>query len=366
MKPLLLCAALLSPAIAFAQSPLPSTPDASALNAQTPPGAMTAQPADVKTAPQPTFVVAKWKAKFYGFAELDTMLDNTQSFAEIQGNGIVAKPGVMAGDNGRLQASIRNTRLGFSLESPEFNGVRGYATIEGDFLGFNPNPASPNTAMQPSESGFFTSPTFRIRHLFVKIETPFVDILGGQSWTLFGFGATFNPATVALQGIVGEIYQRTPQIRLGKVVEVGGGSKVEVQVAALRPYQRDQQIPDLAAGLRFELGGWSGYKSTGGTGSGNANLQLAVSGQLKQFRAQTGSPASDTDFQTTSGGAVAVDALIPIIPAPSPASARASRSARRRTCPPARRTPAPRSTTAPWAGTRRWAHPRSPRSTTRA
>ena len=302
------CAALLFPALAQAQSTTQPAPSAPA------PGSMSEPPPDVKTPAQPTFVVAKWKAKLYGFAELDTMIDNTQSFAEIQGNGIISKPGTLTGDNGRTQATIRNTRIGFSLESPDFDGVKGYATIEGDFFGFDPAPFNANSAGN-SEAGFYTSPTFRIRHAFVKIETPYLDILGGQNWTLLGFGPTFNPATVALQGIAGEIYQRTPQIRIGKAAGLGGGSKLEVQIAALRPYQRDTQIPDLAAGLRFEYGGWSGYKSTGGAGSGPANLQIALSGEVKSFRAQGAKPVSDTDFETASGKVIAVDALIPLIPA---------------------------------------------------
>ena len=319
---------LLLPSLALAQSSTQSGPNATTPDAATPtsssnpnpaPATMSAAPADVKTTPEPTFVIAKWKAKLYGFAELDTMSDSTQSFAEIQGNGVIAKPGTLGYDNGRTQATIRNSRLGFSLESPDFGGVKGYATIEGDFFGFDPAPFSATSAGN-SEAGFYTNPTFRIRHSFVKIETPVIDILGGQYWTLLGFGPIFNPATVALQGIAGEIYQRTPQLRLGKSIALGGGSKLEIQGAALRPYQRDSAVPDFAGGVRLEIGGWTGYKSTGGSGSGPANLQFAVSGTLKQFRALPAKPVSDTDFQTASGSAIALDALIPIIPAPSKTS----------------------------------------------
>ena len=254
---------------------------------------------------EPTFVIASWKAKLYGFAELDTMLDSTQSFAEVQGNGIIVKPGASY-DSGRFQETIRNTRLGFALESPEVFGVKGSALIEGDFFGFDPNPAYPSSATQPSESGFYTSPTFRIRHAWVKIESQYVDVLGGQTWSLLGGAGAFQPASVALQGLNGEIYQRTEQVRIGKTFGVGS-SKVEVQVAALRPYQRDAAVPDLSAMVRVEAGGWTGYKSSGGTGGGLANLQFAVSAVAKQFRAAPG--------VTASGSAIALDAIVPILPA---------------------------------------------------
>ena len=270
-------------------------------------------PPDARSTPEPTFVIAKWKAKFYGFAELDTMLDSTQSFSEVAGNGVIVKPGT-AYDNGRFQETIRNTRLGFALETPDWGGVQGSALIEGDFFGFDPNPAYPNPATQPSEANFYTAPTFRIRHAWVKIASPFVDVLGGQSWSVLGGAGGFQPASVALQGLVGEIYQRTEQVRLGKTLGFGG-SKLEILVAALRPYQRDIAIPDLSGMLRLEIGGWTGYKSSGGTGGGLANLQVAVSAVTKQFRAAPAKPASTTDWTTASGSAVAVDAIVPIIPA---------------------------------------------------
>ena len=302
--------ATLLPLSTLAQTPSPSATAGSAMTT----------PSDVKTTLEPTFVVAKWKAKLYGFAELDTMLDSTQSFSEIQGNGIIVKRGGSTYDNGRLQETIRNTRLGFSLETPDWNGTKGYGLIEGDFFGFDPNPAYSTPAAgapasQPSESGFFTNPTFRIRHAWAKIESPYIDVLGGQTWSVLGGGGIFQPATVALQGINGEIYQRTEQLRLGKIIPLGGGSKFEIQVAALRPYQRDVIIPDLSAMLRIEIGGWQGYKSTGGTGGGLSNIQLAVSGVTKQFRAAPAKPANDTDWTTATGSAIAVDVIFPILPA---------------------------------------------------
>ena len=300
MKLALALAALL-PLSALAQSATPAAPPVSSV------------PPDARASAEPTVVVAKWKAKFYGFAELDTMLDKTQSFAEIQGNGIIVKPG--AGyDNGRFQETVRNTRLGFALETPDFGGTKGSALIEGDFFGFDPNPAYPAPASQPSEAGFYTNPTFRIRHAWAKIESPVVDVTGGQTWSLLGGSGVFQPATVALQGINGEIYQRTEQLRLSKLIAFGG-SKLEIAAAALRPYQRDVSIPDLSAMARLELGGWTGYKSTGGTGGGLAHPQLALSAVTKQFRAAPAKPANTTDFTTVTGSAFAVDLLLPILPA---------------------------------------------------
>jgi hypothetical protein len=292
-----------------------------ALSAQTAAPAMTAPGAgDTKVSSEPTFVVSKWKAKLYGFAEFDSMFDATQSYAEIQGGAIAAKPGTVAGDNTRFQETIRNSRIGFSLEAPEIGGVKAYGTVEGDFFGFDPNPgyqtsAAGAPASQPSEAGFYVNPTFRIRHSFVKITSPIIDVTAGQYWTLVGWDTNFMPATVALQGINGEIYQRTPQLRVGKSVDFGGGTKFSLAVAALRPYQRDSGTPDFQGGAHFEMGGWTGFKSTGGTGGGLTGPQLSVTGGVKSFRALKGAPANTSDYNSVTGSTIAVGALLPIIPA---------------------------------------------------
>ena len=57
-----------------------------------------------------------------------------------------------------------------------------------------------------SEGSFYTSPTFRMRHYALKMETPYIDLLAGQYWQLFGFQSLFHPNTVEMQGVPGQIY----------------------------------------------------------------------------------------------------------------------------------------------------------------
>src|SRR5438552_3357594 len=70
-----------------------------------------------------------------------------------------------------------------------------------------------------TESATFTSPSFRIRHFNVKLETPIVDVLIGQYWHLFGWQSIYHPNTVEIQGVPGQIYSRTPQIRISKTIK---------------------------------------------------------------------------------------------------------------------------------------------------
>src|SRR5439155_872191 len=94
--------------------------------------------------------------------------------AYVPGYAIVAYPGTYAGEQGRTQFSIRNSRIGFRMKAPEYNGIRTSAQLEMDFLGTQLPPGTgPGTG---GEGAFFSNPTFRVRHANLKLETNVVDI----------------------------------------------------------------------------------------------------------------------------------------------------------------------------------------------
>ena len=255
-------------------------------------------------AADPTFVLGKWKARIYGFAEADSFVDSTQSLVDLQGNQLLAAPRTTAYDAGRVQFSSRNTRLGVAMESPEISGLRATGVVEADFLGTNPATGEPS----------FYNGVFRIRHAWAKLETPVVTIQGGQNWTLLAFNPIFTPGSVSLQGLPNEVFQRTPQVRLSRLFSLSEATRLELAAAAAAPAQRDAAMPDFVFGARVEFAGWQGYKSTGSAGGGLTGLQLALSAVFKQVRALKPG-GGDTDFATASGYGVAADAIVPIVPA---------------------------------------------------
>lgn len=260
-------------------------------------------------ASEPAFVIAKWKARIYGFAEADGFVDSSQSLVDLQGNQNLAAPHTVAADAGRVQFSTRNTRLGIGLESPETaGGVKASGAVEADFLGTNP---------ATSESAFYNG-VFRMRHAWAKLETPLVTIQGGQTWALLAFNPIFTPGSVSLQGLPNEVFQRTPQFRLSRVFRFGEAARLELAAAAARPAQRDSALPDFVFGARFELPQFTAYKSTGSAGGALAGMQFAVSGTVKRLRALE--PAG---FTTATGAGIVVDALVPIVPASKSSKANA-------------------------------------------
>jgi hypothetical protein len=265
-------------------------------------------------------VIGKWSTTMYGFIESDMIADTTRSFTEVPGGTQVAMAGTSNGDNGRLTFSVRNTRLGFRLRAPETNGIRASAQLETDFFGTSlPVGTGPYPSTLPSglssyygtEAALFTSPTLRIRHANLKVETPIVDFLMGQYWQLFGWQSAYQPNTVEIQGVPNEVYGRTPQLRISKTIKANPIT-LELAVAAVRPEQRDSALPDGQAGVRLAIDSWTGVQTIGSTGTQISPLSIAGTGLLRRVEVNSLAGGDKTNELTMSGAAL--DAFIPIIP----------------------------------------------------
>jgi hypothetical protein len=262
--------------------------------------------APLETGPVP--IKGKWNPVLYGFVEFDSIHDSTQSFNDLQGNGVIAKPTTYAGQHARTTFGIRNSRLGFKLTAPESNGIKTTGILEMDFLGNQPsNPPA------TSEGAFFASPTFRVRHFAMKLETPYVDVLMGQYWQLFGWQSYFHPNTVELQGVLGQVYSRSPQVRVSHMFK-SAPINLELAVAASRPPQRDSATPDGQAGIRLLINDWKGVHTMGGTGTAADAAAIGVSGVLRRFVVPQYA-AAPADSHKTFGWGISTDLLLPIIPA---------------------------------------------------
>jgi hypothetical protein len=268
----------------------------------------------------PTLTIGGFKTILYGFAEGDVIHDTTQSFTELAGHGAIAHGGSNVGDNGRTMFAVRNSRIGFKLNAPEVNGIRASAQMEMDFFGNQPanppatGPAAPAGALSAtfSEASFFNNPTFRVRHMLLKVESDYINVWIGQTWELVGWQSQFQPNTVAIQGVPGEIYSRTAQIRLDHSFHIGP-TTLELAVAALRPPQMNAEVPDFQGGLKLTIDSWTGVQTVGQPGTSIQPAGIAISGGTRQFKlAQS---LTVDDYLKTSGNVGAIDVMLPVIPA---------------------------------------------------
>jgi hypothetical protein len=249
-----------------------------------------------------TLVLSKIKVSLYGFVEVNFVHNSTQSCQEFCSNFLVQKPGTYRGDHGRTIFSVRDSRFGLRLAAPEApNGIRASGLIETDFFG-------PTTT---SEQGTWVNPVLRVRHAFLKLETPIVDLLIGQTWNLFGWQANYLVTSVQEPGLPGQMFQRTAQLRVSKTLKMGDVS-LELALAALRPPQMDSGTPEGAGGVRLVLGSWTGLHTLYMTSTAIQPASIGVSADLRRFRIAELSP-TPRRANTRIGGGVAFDAYLPIV-----------------------------------------------------
>ena len=262
----------------------------------------------------PIYDNSGWKVTVGGFIEMDTIHDSTRSFGEVAGNGAVARSRESVnGLNGREQFSVRDSRLGFQFEAPEVEGWKSKAFFEFDFLGFDPSPGSATTSAGNTEASFFNSPTLRPRHLYFMTESSGLQVLVGQTWNLFGWQGNYFVPTQQVMGIVGEAYNRTSQVKVQKLFDVGDNS-VQTAISANRPVQKDGNLPDIEAGLRWVHNGRSGGYNGSQTGVEKVQpLSVALTGLWRQFKVPSVAIAPDGNQTSLSAWAMSVDALLPII-----------------------------------------------------
>ncbi len=249
-----------------------------------------------------------WFIQPYGYARFDAIHDTTQSFDDgIQPN-LIARAGTYKGDHRRMNVTARDSRFGVYVGAPTYHGLKTSVQLEFDFFGIPPTDA------RKHDVAVFSP--IRMRHAFLKLETSVVDVIAGQTFTLFGWNGHFYPATGAFLGVPGQVYHRDPQLRVEKAIHFGDGT-ITIAAAAARSGQRDSGIPDAHAGILFEHKGWSGAAMSGFGRPTHAPISLGVSGlyrrfEVPQFRAEPGS-----EEVRTQGWGVAAQALLPVIPAVS-------------------------------------------------
>jgi hypothetical protein len=255
-----------------------------------------------------TWQATGWDVTLYGYAGLNIMQDSTQSFGTASSNSIIQHRGTPRGNNLQAQATARDSRLGMRLAPPTLGSVKASVNIEMDF-----NAPPP---IEYTEANSVTQAGLRMRHFYMKVETPIVDILAGQYHDLFGWGGKgFYPSTLAFLGITGEIYHRKPQIRLSKTL-ASDAVEFEIAGAALAPVQKNGGYPDVEAGLRVAFNKWTGARQQAYGQPGIGALALGVSAIGRHFEVANYIENPSTTVSGTGYG-IAANAFIPVIPASS-------------------------------------------------
>jgi hypothetical protein len=151
----------------------------------------------------------------YGYIKLDASFDsaltNDGNFA------YVVLPYADGEEQSEFNMTAKQTRVGLSFKGGGSDDVDLSGVIEFDFYG----------------GGTENKPNPMLRKAYMVWKTEHVDILAGQTSDVI---SPIVPTTVNYIVLwkSGDIGYRRPQVRFSKAVQVGGGSEIELQLAATR------------------------------------------------------------------------------------------------------------------------------------
>jgi len=144
----------------------------------------------------------------------------------------------------------------------------------------------------------------------MRVKSPYVDLLMGHTFDVFGWQSFFDPS-----GLRNQLFSRNPQLRVSRLFNADGAVTVEVAAAAVRPVQRDSGVPDASAGVRVSFNGWQGIRTPGNERIEAMPLTLAVSGITRQFKMNAYTPPPFQTANSVMGWGISLDAFLPVIPA---------------------------------------------------
>ncbi|HVY31613.1 MAG TPA: hypothetical protein VHB79_33990 [Polyangiaceae bacterium] len=276
---------------------------------------MTAPSAEAPPAPESGLAATRapvygkrgdWNITPYGYARFDAIEDSTQSFEDgIQPN-LIQRVGTYRGDHRRTIFTARDSRIGLFVGAPPLGSIRTSGQIEFDFYGLAPTDARRHDTV--------VFGPLRIRHAYLKLETPAIDVIAGQYFDLFGWNGSFYPATVGYMGVPAQLYHRNPQLRLQKDIGSADGFQLSIAAAAVRPGQRDSGVPDVQGGIKIAIGQWSGAAMSGFGRPAKTPLSIGLSGVYRRFEVPAFRAEPGSEAVKASGYGFAAQILAPIVP----------------------------------------------------
>ncbi len=294
----------------------------------------------IPDAPPPGYstMMGKWVTTMYGFVQVDTVYDSSNSYnnwpfnAAPVSNGSFVNAGTGAGapstvGSPRYGMDVNNSRIGFALSSPVYNGYKIRALLEMDFLA-NPGETLDGGGNAAGSTGtglgYVTNPIFRIRHFFFDVTTPsWGNVLVGQYWSLFGEQPYNIQNNLQIAPGPGTAYGRFPQIRWYKNLHLSDtGVMLEPAVAVMTPPTTTGSIPAFTEALKLSDSNLMTEMMIGDTGKGQFPASLSISG-IEQNYSGYDNLSSGTSAKLNDAGNVgfnswtaagAVDLILPIIP----------------------------------------------------
>lgn len=289
----------------------------------------------IPDAPPPGYaqMVSKWLIMVYGFIELDTIYDSTNSFNNwpfnsgaansqtVETNAIPPTTNPSLGqtvDHPSFGFDANNSRLGFAISSPNYNGYKVRSLLEMDFLN-TPGECQYGGSFPcgtNSGPGMFQFPVPRIRLAFMDISSQnWGNLLIGQYWSLFGWRPYYMYNSLQIVSGPGSPTAWFPQIRYYRIFHFSHGNKAEIAVSAMMPPSESFAFPAFVEGIKWVNTNWMGEDTLGNSAKGPSPLSIGFSDVQTNYNGSfIPSAGAGTQTFNKSTSAYALDLLLPIIP----------------------------------------------------
>ena len=151
-------------------------------------------------------VFGKWGPEnISGFVELDCHRRLDRELQRRHGQRTDRAPGNVCGGPRALDPGGPPTRAWVFIWEPAGRGRS--ARLGGRRVGLS----RPLSEQHRRGDHVYEPPFARLRHAWLKLETPIVDLTVGQTWQLLGWQPYFHVNTVAVQGVPAQVYSRAPR-----------------------------------------------------------------------------------------------------------------------------------------------------------
>jgi hypothetical protein len=230
-----------------------------------------------------------------GYVKLDAVFSNpsagvgTTADLFLQPNAILVGPTARDNERNQVKFGARESRMFVKTSTPTSWGDL-ITYIEGDFYGADGNESVSN------------SHGLRLRHAYGSLG----HLLAGQTWTNFMYVPSL-PETLDFGGPVGQIFDRQAQVRWTQSFD-GSGSVAGGQWSIA--LENPESVVTVPGGANFRADDDRFPDVTGQVVFNTSRGKIAVSGILRQIRADSKSPAV---VDQALGGALSVAGAIPII-----------------------------------------------------
>jgi hypothetical protein len=179
----------------------------------------------------------------YGFIKATTAYDSYNPYGDdfIKPLFLAGGTNSAPGGNSAFHIKARSSRIGSKFEWPDVSkNITITGQLEGDFEGNFSESDNRNVSS-------IRSSAFSLRLAYGRIDwttAPNTDIFfeGGQDWSIFGSSALMNLLETTFYGAYwGNVYERSPQFRLGLVQKLGGQRdwKLSPEFAIMMPSEGD-------------------------------------------------------------------------------------------------------------------------------